>query len=82
MDEDGPIDRLFMHCLKPHVGNGIRLQDTPAHLPDEGYLCLSDIIVGPLKVVPVGLQFIDVPEYNAFRRHFDVVSTMDRANLI
>ena len=53
-DEDGHVDTLLMKCLKPNIGSGTVLEDTPAHLPpDEPYFNLSDVIAGPLGVIPM-----------------------------
>ena len=76
-DEAGPVDQLLMHCLKPHFGSGIRLQDTPSHLPDEGLFSLSDVICGPLHVIPHGAEYIDVPDYQKL-----YLKLLDRAALV
>ena len=38
VDEDGYIDTLCMRCLKPKVGSGTILEDTPTHLPPDEHL--------------------------------------------
>ena len=63
-DEDGPIESFEMKCLKPKVGSGIVLDDTPNHLPDDiWHFKMDDIIKGPIEVSPKGsMQFV-VPAY-------------------
>ena len=57
-----------MKCLKPKVGSGTVLEDTPAHLPpDESYFNLSDVIAGPLEVITIinsneGISKIQCPK--------------------
>ena len=34
LEEDGKVESIEMCCLKPKVGNGTVLEDTPDHLPD------------------------------------------------
>ena len=40
-----------MRCLKPKVGMGTILEDTPNHLPDIAMFKLYDVIAGPLEVI-------------------------------
>ena len=55
VDKDGPIDSILMRCLKPKIGSGITLEDTPKHLPpDESHFQLSNVIAGPMKVIAKG----------------------------
>ena len=57
MDDDGPVDKITMRCLKPKVGSGTILEDTPDHLPPGiGNFELVDIIAGPLTVNPFFLS--------------------------
>ena len=53
LEEDGKVESVEMHCLKPKVGRGTVLEDTPDHLPDVGIFKIYKIIAGPLKVVPL-----------------------------
>ena len=40
-------------CLKPKFSSGNVLEDTPKYFPDDiDNFCLSDIIAGPLSVIP------------------------------
>ena len=52
-DEDGAVDSIQLHCLKPKVGSSTILEDTPDHLPDITIFPVHDIIAGPLKVIPI-----------------------------
>ena len=36
LEEDGKVESIEMRCLKPKVGSGTVLEDTPHHLPDIG----------------------------------------------
>jgi len=64
LDKDGPADEFLMRCLKPKTDSGIILEDTPKHLPpDEGMFSVSQIIAGPLKVIPKGPTSFMIPEY-------------------
>ena len=50
VDEDGAVESILMHCLKPKTGSGITLEDTSKHLlPDELQFELSNIIAGPFE---------------------------------
>ena len=52
-----------MKYLKLKCGSGNVLEDTPKHLPDGiDNFCLSDIIAGPLTVIPKGSQKFEVPK--------------------
>ena len=43
-DKNGPVDNIIMTCLKPKVGSGNLLEDTPKHLPaDEAPFDMSKI---------------------------------------
>ena len=64
-DEGGPVGKLRMRCLKPKVGSGTELEDTPDNLPDIGDFELKDIIKGPIEVIPKGSTKFVVPEYKA-----------------
>ena len=54
VEKDGAVECLEMKFLKPKVGSGNVLEDTPAHLPDIGNIPLKDIIAGPLTITPHG----------------------------
>ena len=61
-DENSQTQSLEIKCLKPKVGSGTTLEDTPDHLPDISLFALSDVIAGPLEVVPLkGSAKFDVP---------------------
>ena len=49
-DKDGNVDELEMKFLKPKVGLGNILEDTPSHLPDIPSIKRKGIITGPLNV--------------------------------
>ena len=82
-DEDGPVDKLIMRSLKPKIGSGTILEDTPAHLPpDESSFNLTDVIAGPLEVNPLkGSSKFDVPKYNQVKENFSILKNKDRKNL-
>ena len=82
VDENGPVESLQIRCLKPKVGSGTLLEDTPKHLPDISIFNLHDVIYGPLKVVPVKGGKFDVPDYEQIVKHFDCVKSLDRNSLI
>ena len=63
MDEGGPVDKIMMRCLMPKIGSGTTLNDTPEHLPDIGEVMLSQVICGPVEVIPKGSRQFEVPNY-------------------
>ena len=64
VDENGPVDSVIMRCLKPKVGSGIILEDTPSHLPpDESRFPLCNVIAGHLEVSPKGSTQWEIPMY-------------------
>ena len=83
MDENGPVDSVIMRCLKPKVGSGIILEDTPSHLlPDESHFPLCNVIAGPLEVSPKGSTRWEIPMYNELKAHFDIVSQLNRTDYV
>ena len=64
--KDGDVDALEMKFLKPKVGLGNVLEDTPLHLPDISTILLQDIIAGPLSVTPQKSPYFLVTEYENF----------------
>ena len=78
-DKDGPVQSFRTKCLKPKCGSGNVLKDTPKHLPDDiDNFCLSDIIAGPLTVIPEGSQKFEVPNYEKVGKLFNQASKVDR----
>ena len=71
-----------MRCLKPKVGLGTVMEDTPDHLPDIGIFKMYDIIDGPLDIVPLKGNKWDVPDYDVIYEHFKEVSALDRRDLL
>ena len=68
-----------MKGLKPKCGSGNVLEGTPKHLPDDiENFCLSDIIAGPLTVIPKGSQKFEVPNYEKAVKFFNQASKVDR----
>ena len=59
-DEEGPVDSLEIRCMKSKIGSGTILEDTPAHCPDVSFFQLTDVIYGPLNVVPLKGDKFDV----------------------
>ena len=67
-----------MKCLNPKCGSGNVLKDTPKQLPDEiDNFCLSDIIAGPLTVIPKGSQKFVVLNYEKVVKLFNQASNVD-----
>ena len=82
VDKDGPVDTILMQSLKSKLGSGVTLEDTPKHLPaDEFQFRLSNIIAGPLEVIPKGSTNFDVPGYGELQDHFKTVTKMNRNNM-
>lgn len=75
-DENGLVEKLEVRCLKPKVGSGTILEDTPAHLPDVSLFDLADVIYGPLKVVPLKSDKFNVPDFEKA-----VEKSMDRNSI-
>ena len=83
VDQNGPVDSFIMRCLKPKVGSGNILEETPSHLPpDESHFPLCDVIAGPLHVFPKGSTRLEVLMYNELKKHFDIVSKLNRTDYI
>ena len=81
-DENGSIDKVLLTCLKPKVGLGTLLEDTPKHLPpDQGMFDPWDIIYGPMIAVAHGTDKFNVPKYEEAKKFFDSVKNMDRKEL-
>lgn len=64
--------------MKPKIGSGTILEDTPAHCPDISSFQLTDVIFGPLNVVPLKGNKFDVPEYKKVVEHFNIVQNIER----
>ena len=82
VEKDGEVDCMEMKFLKPKVGLGNMLEDTPEHLPDISNILLKDIIAGPLNVTPHGCSHFIVTAYKTVEQHFRVVSNMKRQNIV
>ena len=76
LEEDGTV-KLEMRCLKPKVGSGTELDDTPQHLPDVGYFALKDVIRGPIDVIPKRSNKFEVPEYEDIATFYNKILTID-----
>ena len=81
-DKDGEVDGIEMRCLKPKVGLGTVMEDTPDHLPDIGIFKMYDIIDGPLDIVPLKGNKWDVPDHDVIYEHFKEISALDRRDLL
>ena len=66
-----------MQYLKPKLGIGTVLEDTPAHLPDVSFVQLKDIIAGPIQVVPMRGEKRDIPDYTRIKSHFEASKKID-----
>ena len=78
IEEDGDVDKVEIRCLKPKIGQGTTLEDTPEHLPDIGLFKMEDIIAGPLQAVPMKGNKFNVPEYESIKDRFAIVSKLNR----
>ena len=81
VEKDGDVDALEMKFLKPKVGLGNLLEDTPLHLPDISTILLQDIIAGPLSVTPQKSPYFLVTEYENLKETFNIVSKLNRNNI-
>ena len=76
-DKAGPVQSFQRKCFKPKCGSGNILKNTPQHLPDYvDNFYLSDIIAGPLTVIPKGSQNFEILNYE------QVVELFNQARLI
>ena len=82
LEENGDVDCLEVHCLKPKVGSGTLLEDTPTHLPDVSLFKLADVVYGPLEVIPIKAGKFDVLEHKKVVEHFKVVKDLERNSLL
>ena len=64
------VESVELRCLKPKVRTGTALEDIPDHLPDIGVFHIADAIAGPLKVIPLKGNKLDVPDYTSVIEHF------------
>ena len=82
-DSDGKVGKVLMTCLKPKVGLGTIVEDTPKHLPpDEDMFDSWDVIYGPLQAIPHGSDKFDVPDYEKVKELFTIVKIFDRKELL
>ena len=83
MDDDGPVTCIELRCLKPKVGSGTILEETPPHLkPDDWIFQIQDVIAGPLPDVEYkGNCKFDIPSYDQLVDHFNSVSGLSRLQL-
>ncbi|KAG1691662.1 hypothetical protein GQR58_007396 [Nymphon striatum] len=73
-DKNVPTESLGMKCLKPKVGSGTTLKDTPTHLPDISLVSLADVIAGLLEVSPFkGSAKFNIPNYEDIVEHYKFV---------
>jgi len=80
-DEGGEIESLEMRCLKPKVGYGNILDDTPDNLPDIGQFKLHDVLQGPLDVAPKFPNKFTVANYEQIVNMFDRIQKCDWKNI-
>ena len=80
-DEDGAVDSIQLHCLKPKVGSSTILEDTPDHLPDISIFPVHDVIAGPLNVIPIRGKKMDIPDYDMIEKMFHEVSGLNSFGL-
>ena len=81
-DEEGPVESLEIRCLKNKIGSDTILGDTPAHCSDISLFSLENFIYGPLEVIPVRGNKINVPDYPLVLKHFNSVKNIDRSIML
>ena len=75
---DGEVDKILMTCLKPKIGLGTILEDTPKHLPpDHKMFNPWDIIFGPMEAVPLGSNKFNISKYEEARTVFEAAKNID-----
>ena len=80
VDPEGPVEKITMRCLKPKVGSGNILDETPKHLPyDDWDFDLTDIILGPLEVAPYNANQFKVTQYDSLAKHLNIVTKIERS---
>ena len=78
VDEGGQVDKVLLTCLKPKIGSGNILEETPKHLPtDQDMFNLSDVIYVPIEAIPYGSDKFKIPKYDyVVKNLFDQVKTI------
>ena len=79
--KDGQVELDEFRCFKPKVGTGTVSKDTPDHLPGTGVFKIEDIIYGPVQVLALRGNKLDVLNYASIVHHFQAVSTLDRTKI-
>ena len=68
VDEGGQVDKVLLTCLKPKIGPGNILEETPKHLPpDQDMFNLSDVIYGPIEAIPYSSEKFKIPKYDCVK---------------
>ena len=80
-EEDGKVCSVEMSCLKPKVGLGTLMEETPEHLPDVAIFQIEDIIDGPITALPMKRKKWEIPDYDKIFSYFQEVSEIDRISL-
>ena len=80
-DKDGDVHTIELSCLKPKVGLGTIMEETPDHLPDIALFNLEDIIAGPITALPLKSKKWDICEYHQIALIYEEVCKMDRLAL-
>ena len=76
VDEGGQVDTVLLTCLKPKIGSGNILEETPKHLPhDQDMFNLSDVIYGSIEAIQYGSDKFNIPKY-------DYVKTVNRVKML
>ena len=52
-NKNGKVEAIEMRYLKPNVGTGTILEDTPNSFPDIGMFKVYYVIAGALEVIPL-----------------------------
>ena len=83
MDEGRQVDKVLLTCLKPKIGPGNILEETPKHLPpDQDMFNLSDVIYGPIEAILYGSEKFKIPKYDCVKNLFDQVKTINRVKML
>lgn len=79
-DENGKASELLLDCLKPRVGRNQLIEEYPEGQTDQ-YMCrVSDIIGGPIRVIPKGRKW-HIPEYDKLMQFYNCVKNIRRENI-
>jgi len=83
-DEDGAVNSLQLHCLKPKVRSSTILEDTPDHLPDISIFPVHDIIDArwAIKGHSHLRKKMNIPDHDSIENMFNKISGLNRLALV